>query len=274
MKKVKVRNLVKYFGDKKAIDNISFEVYEGEIFGLLGHNGAGKTTTLRIIAGIINDYEGEVEVNGKIGYLPEERGLYKDERVGEVLTFFGELAGMEKEEIKNQIDYWLKKLNIYKYKNQKVKTLSKGNQQKVQFIISVLHNPDIIILDEPFSGLDIFNLNLLKEILFELKEMGKSIILSTHQLEKIERFCDRVLVLKNGKVIHYGRIDEICHKKVAYVEYIKDGKLIKQNLPHEEAILLIKNEEILRNLIKFEVRSSLEDLFLKETFKKLNENQR
>jgi len=267
MRKVKVKNLVKYFRDKKAIDKISFEVFEGEIFGLLGHNGAGKTTTLRIIAGIINDYEGKVEVNGKIGYLPEERGLYKDEKVEEVLMFFGELAGMKKEEIKNQIDYWLKKLNVYKYKNQKIKTLSKGNQQKIQFIVSVLHNPDIIILDEPFSGLDIFNLNLLKEILFELKDMGKGIILSTHQLEKIERFCDRVLILKEGRVIHYGRIDEVCHKKVAYVEYVKDGELIKQNLPHEEAISLIKNEEILKNLVKFEVRNSLEDLFLEDVFK-------
>ncbi|MFU8653562.1 ABC transporter ATP-binding protein [Methanotorris formicicus] len=262
MIKVNVKNLIKHFGDKKAVDGISFEVYEGEIFGLLGHNGAGKTTTLRTIAGIINDYDGKVEVNGRIGYLPEERGLYKDEKVKDVLAFFGGLAGMRKEELKNQIEYWLKKLNVYKYKNQKIKTLSKGNQQKIQFIVSVLHNPDIVILDEPFSGLDVFNINLLKKILFELKDDGKSIILSTHQLEKIEKFCYRVLILKEGKVVHYGRIDEICHKKVAYIEYVKDGKLIKQNLPYKEAISLIKNEEILKNLVKFEVRNSLEDLFL------------
>ncbi|WP_456374535.1 ABC transporter ATP-binding protein [Methanocaldococcus sp.] len=256
--KVIVKNLTKYFGNKKVLNNISFEVYEGEIFGILGHNGAGKTTTLRILAGIIEDYEGYVEINGKIGYLPEERGLYRDEKVVNVLKFFGELAGMKKEEINESINYWLNKLNIYNYKFSKIKELSKGNQQKVQFIVSVIHNPDILILDEPFSGLDVFNTKLLKNILYELKNEGKTILLSTHQLEKIERLCDRVLIIKNGKVVHYGRIERIC-RKMAYIEYLENGRLVKKEIPYNEAIKILK--ESAENVIKFEVRYSLEELF-------------
>jgi len=249
--KIKVENLTKYFGDKKVLDEISFEVYEGEIFGLLGHNGAGKTTTLRILAGIIEEYTGYVEVNGKIGYLPEERGLYRDEKVVDVLKFFGELAGMKKEEIAKSIDYWLNKLKISNYKYSKIKELSKGNQQKVQFIVSVIHNPDIVILDEPFSGLDVVNVRLLRDIIFELKEEGKTIILSTHQLEKIERLCDRVLILKKGKAVHYGKIEDIC-RKMAYIEYLDNGKLIKKEIPYEEAVLILKEKA--EDVIKFEVR--------------------
>ena len=259
--KIKVENLTKYFGDKKVLDSISFEVYEGEIFGLLGHNGAGKTTTLRILAGIIEDYGGYVEINGRIGYLPEERGLYRDEKVVDVLKFFGELAGMKKDEIAKSIDYWLNKLKISNYKNSKIKELSKGNQQKVQFIVSVIHNPDIVILDEPFSGLDVVNVKLLRDIIFELKEEGKTIILSTHQLEKVERLCDRVLILKKGKAVHYGKIENIC-RKMAYIEYLDNGKLIKKEMPYEEAIKILKEKS--EDVIKFEVRYSLEELFLVE----------
>ncbi len=259
--KIVVKNLTKYFGDKKVLDNISFEVYEGEIFGLLGHNGAGKTTTLRILAGIIEEYNGYIEVNGRIGYLPEERGLYRDEKVVDVLKFFGRLAGMKKDEINKSIDYWLNKLKIANYKNFKIKELSKGNQQKVQFIVSVIHNPDILILDEPFSGLDVVNVKLLKDIIFELKNMGKAIILSTHQLEKVEKLCDRVLILKKGKSVHYGKIEDIC-KKIAYIEYLENDKLIKKEMPYNEALKILKNRA--EDIIKFEVGYSLEELFLKE----------
>ncbi|XRO74686.1 ABC transporter ATP-binding protein [Methanocaldococcus sp. 28A] len=254
-----VKDLTKYFGDKKVLDKISFEVYEGEIFGLLGHNGAGKTTTLRILSGIIEEYAGYVEVNGKIGYLPEERGLYRDEKVVDVLKFFGELAGMNKDEITKSIDYWLDKLNISHYKNSKIKELSKGNQQKVQFIVSVIHNPDIVILDEPFSGLDVVNVKLLRNIIFELKNEGKTVVLSTHQLDKIERMCDRVLILKKGKTIHYGKIENIC-RKMAYIEYLENGKLIKKEIPYKEGVLILKEKA--EDVIKFEVRYSLEELFL------------
>ena len=264
MERIILKNVSKSYGSKMAIKDLSFNVKSGEIFGLLGHNGAGKTTTLRIISGIVDNYDGEVYVNGKIGYLPEERGLYKDEKVKDVLKFFGELSGMDNKTIEKRIDYYLNRLNIAKYKNSKIKTLSKGNQQKIQFLVSIIHNPDIIILDEPFSGLDVINLNLLKDIIFELKNEGKSIILSTHQLEKIERFCDRILILKEGKTIHYGRLDEICQNKTAYVEYIENGKLIKKNLAHKDALNLIQNNNIISNLVKFEVRTSLEDLFIKD----------
>jgi len=264
MERIILKNVSKSYGSKMAIKDLSFNVKSGEIFGLLGHNGAGKTTTLRIISGIVDNYDGEVYINGKIGYLPEERGLYKDEKVKDVLKFFGELSGMDNKTIEKRIDYYLNRLNIAKYKNSKIKTLSKGNQQKIQFLVSIIHNPDIIILDEPFSGLDVINLNLLKDIIFELKNEGKSIILSTHQLEKIERFCDRILILKEGKTIHYGRLDEICQNKTAYVEYIENGKLIKKNLAHKDALNLIQNNNIISNLVKFEVRTSLEDLFIKD----------
>ncbi len=264
MERIILKNVSKSYGSKMAIKNLSFNVKSGEIFGLLGHNGAGKTTTLRIISGIIDDYDGEVYINGKIGYLPEERGLYKDEKVKDVLKFFGELSGMDNKTIEKRADYYLNRMDITKYKNSKIKTLSKGNQQKVQFLVSIIHNPDIIILDEPFSGLDIINLNLLKDIIFELKNEGKSIILSTHQLEKIERFCDRILILKEGKTIHYGRLDEICQNRTAYIEYVENNNLIKKNLPYEDALKLIQNNNVISNLIKFEVRTSLEDLFINE----------
>jgi ABC-2 type transport system ATP-binding protein len=264
MERIILKNVSKSYGSKMAIKNLSFNVKSGEIFGLLGHNGAGKTTTLRIISGIIDDYDGEVYINGKIGYLPEERGLYKDEKVKDVLKFFGELSGMDNKTIEKRADYYLNRMDITKYKNSKIKTLSKGNQQKVQFLVSIIHNPDIIILDEPFSGLDVINLNLLKDIIFELKNEGKSIILSTHQLEKIERFCDRILILKEGKTIHYGRLDEICQNRTAYIEYVENNNLIKKNLPYEDALKLIQNNNIISNLIKFEVRTSLEDLFINE----------
>ena len=264
MERIILKNVSKSYGSKMAIKDLSFNVKSGEIFGLLGHNGAGKTTTLRIISGIVDNYDGEVYINGKIGYLPEERGLYKDEKVRDVLKFFGELSGMDNKTIEKRIDYYLNRLNIAKYKNSKIKTLSKGNQQKIQFLVSIFHNPDIIILDEPFSGLDVINLNLLKDIIFELKNEGKSIILSTHQLEKIERFCDWILILKEGKTIHYGRLDEICQNKTAYIEYVENNNLIKKNLPYEDALNLIQNNNIISNLVKFEVRSSLEDLFINE----------
>jgi len=264
MERIVVKNLRKKFGNKEVLKGISFKVYEGEIFGLLGHNGAGKTTTLRILANIIEDYDGEVILNGSVGYLPEERGLYQEEKVKDVIYYFGELANLDKDTIKNNMEYYLKELNITEYKDYLIKKLSKGNQQKIQFICSIIHEPDIIILDEPFSGLDVVNLNLFKKMIYRFKKMGKSIILSTHQLEKIERFCDRIMILKNGEMVHYGRLDEICSVKNAYIEYLKDGNLIKKTLPYEEGINLLKNEDILNNLIKFEVRGSLEDLFIKE----------
>ena len=263
MAKIILKRVSKHYGNKIALNNLSFNVKKGEIFGLLGHNGAGKTTALRIISGIIDDYDGEALTNGNIGYLPEERGLYKDEKVKDILKFFGELSGMDNKNIEKRIDYYLNKLNVAQYKNSKIKTLSKGNQQKIQFIVSIIHNPDIIILDEPFTGLDIVNLNLIKEIIYELKENGKTIILSTHQLEKIERFCDRILILKEGKAVKYGRLDEIC-QKTAYIEYLKNNELIKSNLPHNEALKLLNDENIKNNIIKFEVRSSLEELFMED----------
>ncbi|WP_456471489.1 ABC transporter ATP-binding protein [Methanocaldococcus sp.] len=250
---VKVKNLTKYFGDKKVLDNINFEVKKGEIFGILGHNGAGKSTTLRILAGIIKDYDGEVKIEGITGYLPEERGLYREERVIDILKFFAELANAN-EEI---LEYYIKKFGIEKYKKEKIKNLSKGNQQKVQFIITLLKDPDILILDEPFSGLDVSNIKLFKDIIMEFKEKNRAIILSTHILENIEKLCDRVLILKEGKVKFYGSLAEIC-RKVVYIEYIDNGQVKRLELNYDKALEFVKNN--LDKIIKFEVRYSIEEL--------------
>ncbi|WP_423792992.1 ABC transporter ATP-binding protein [Methanocaldococcus indicus] len=255
---VKVENLTKYFGDKKVLDNLSFEVYRGEIFALIGHNGAGKTTTLRILSGIIKDFEGRVIKNGTSGYLPEERGLYKNETVYSLLKFFGELA--EVSNLDKKIDYWLNRFNISKYKNYKIKELSKGNQQKVQLIISLIHNPDILILDEPFSGLDVVNVKLFIDVLTELKKDNKAIIISSHRLEYLDKICDRALILKNGKAIYYGALK---FRDKVYIEILENNKIVKKEMPIEEAINILKNYP--EKVIKYEIKKSLEDIFL-ETY--------
>ena len=218
---LEVRNLSKSFGSLKAVDDVSFAVPEGSVFGLIGRNGAGKTTTIRMIMNIYLPDSGEVILKGSkigqefknmAGYLPEERGLYKKMSVLETLLFFAELKGKTGKSIERKANEYLERFELSDRKNAKVEDLSKGNQQKVQFITTIIHDPEFIILDEPFSGLDPINTNLLKEIILDLKKQGKVIIFSTHLMDFAEKMCDHITMIDKGKVILNGSMTEIKSK--------------------------------------------------------------
>ncbi len=262
---VKAHELSKSLGSF-TLKNISFNASEGEIFGILGPNGAGKTTTLRMVAGILKPDSGEVKVFGKdpdeikdhIGYLPEERGLYRKWKVKEVLNYFAELKGGA------NTDYWLEKLDMVQYADRKVEELSKGLQQKIQLILAVQHNPRLLILDEPFSGLDAVNINLVMEIVKELRNDRKCIIISTHILSLAERLCDRVLLINRGQEVLYGRIDELSGEEVCEVEYVKNGEIVKEITEKNLKELVESGTEILSYRRR---RLSLEEIFLREVGK-------
>lgn len=213
-----VENLVKEFQNTTAVDNISFKVEAGKIFGLLGPNGAGKTTTLRTVLNIIKPTSGKVLFNdqpitadflNRIGYLPEERGLYKKSKVIDVILYFAELKNMSRTEALKQADNWLKRLDIFHYRNNKIDELSKGNQQKVQFIMSVIHNPQLLIFDEPFTGFDPINQQEIRELIFSFVSEGKIIILSTHQMETAEKLCTDIFLLNKGREVTSGKLSHI-----------------------------------------------------------------
>jgi ABC-2 type transport system ATP-binding protein len=215
---VVLRNVTKRFGDFTAVNDLSLEVYAGRIFGLLGPNGAGKTTTIRMIVNITAPDTGTIKLFGKpmttalqdrIGYLPEERGLYRKMKVGEQLRFFAELKALSVREADQRIDVWLKKLDLTSWKEKRAKDLSKGMQQKIQFIAALIHEPDLLILDEPFSGLDPVSVDLMKETILEQKALGKTIILSTHQMEIAERLCDDVCMINRSRKVFDGQLREI-----------------------------------------------------------------
>ena len=227
---LKVKNITKYYGTNKAVDNLSFTVEKGEIFGLLGENGAGKTTTFRIILGLIAASSGSVTLDGKsidysvtdkIGYVTEERSLLTKMTVKNQILLYGVLKGMEEEEILTEMRKWLVKFQIPEYENRKIKELSKGNQQKIQFIAAVINHPKLLILDEPFSGLDPINVELLKKAIVELQKDGCAIIFSSHQMEQIEDFCEKLVILSKGKVVVSGYLKDIKS------EYRKKKYLIK-----------------------------------------------
>ena len=212
-----VKNVNKSFGDKKVVDNLSFELSKPGVFGLLGTNGAGKTTAIRMILGIIKKDSGDITWNNKevtrknvnFGYLPEERGLYPKSKIYDQLMYFANLKGMNKVDADKAIKYWLEKLKVSEYINYTAEKLSKGNQQKIQFITSVLHNPDLIVLDEPFSGLDPVNTEILSNVMKELIKEGKYIIMSSHQMNSIEEFCTDLVIFNRGKTVLKGNLKEI-----------------------------------------------------------------
>ncbi len=213
-----VSGIYKAFDSQIVLSGVSFSIDDGEVFGILGPNGAGKTTLLRIIMDIIKADKGEVnlfnkrldeELKRQIGYLPEERGLYRGLKVIDSLVYFGTLKGMSKEDARKSALKWLKKIGMEAHSEKKINELSKGMAQKIQFIVSLLHNPSLIVLDEPFSGLDPVNSKLIKDLILELKESGKTIVLSTHQMDQVEKMCDRVLMVNKGSVVLYGRIGEV-----------------------------------------------------------------
>ena len=215
---LEVKNLRKTFGDFTAVDDLSFTIQDGEILGLVGQNGAGKTTTFRLILNFLKQDGGSVLWNGQplsekeyniIGYLPEERGLYPKETIEKQLEFFGQLRGKSKKEIDSQIDYWMEKFEVKGKRKDKVKSLSKGNQQKVQLIATLIHEPKLVILDEPFSGLDPVNADLLKTAVAELRTKGVCVIFSDHNMDNVEKMVDHMIMMKNGKKILSGTVAQV-----------------------------------------------------------------
>ena len=291
---LKVENVSKYFDNKLVVDNISFEINEPGVFGLLGTNGAGKTTTIRMILGIIKKDKGEITWNGKavdrknvnFGYLPEERGIYPKSKIFEQLLYFAELKGMKVQEAAKEIKYWMERLKIDEYQNMTAEKLSKGNQHKVQFITAILNNPELIVLDEPFSGLDPVNTELLKEVIIELVKKGKYIIMSSHQMTSIEEFCKDVVIINKGKTVLKGNLKEIKNSYPAnrleinadkdITSYINEaGMTIEKNIDNNYEIK-IENEEQAHSLMKtlvvqgvklnkFELQKpSLNDIFIEK----------
>lgn len=216
---LQLKNLKKYYATQKAVDDISFTINQGSIFGLLGPNGAGKTTLLRMITGIFYPDDGEIIFNDKkfdplndtlyIGYMPEERGLYKKMKIGEQALYLARLKGLSKNEAMEKIKYWFTRLGMESWWNKKVEDLSKGMSQKLQFVTTVLHEPKLIILDEPFSGLDPVNANLIKDEIFELARKGSTIIFSTHRMEQVEEICDHIILVNQGRKILDGSVQAI-----------------------------------------------------------------
>lgn len=213
-----LKNVVKKYHNHLAVDHISFDVQPGTIFGLLGPNGAGKTSLIRIITRITGADDGEVFLNGEtlqefhpaeIGYMPEERGLYKKMKVGEQLIYLAQLKGLSYRDAKEKLLVWMKKFDITSWWDKKISDLSKGMQQKVQFIATVVHNPSLIILDEPFSGLDPINANLIKDEIYELRKKGVSILFSTHRMEQVEEICDQIVLIHKGKKVLDGKVSDV-----------------------------------------------------------------
>ena len=218
MKSVEVSHLAKRFGDTQAVADVSFAVEPGEIFGLLGPNGAGKTTTIRMMldifkpdAGTVRVFGGELDLAKKrrIGYMPEDRGLYKDLKLEPTLVYLATLKGMDEKAARAQLGDWLERFDLAEHCQKKVQELSKGMQQKAQIIATLLHEPDLIVIDEPFSGLDPVSTRLVKHILDEQREVGKSILMSTHQMYQVEALCDRIVLIDDGRTVLYGAVDEI-----------------------------------------------------------------
>ena len=291
---LKVNNVSKHFGDKLAVDNISFEINEPGVFGLLGTNGAGKSTTIRMMLGILKKDSGEITWNGKpverknvnFGYLPEERGIYPKTKIYDQLLYFSELKGMKKEEASKEIDYWMKRLKVEEYKDLIAEKLSKGNQQKIQFIIAILNNPELIVLDEPFSGLDPLNTEILKDVILELVNKGKYIVMSSHQMASIEEFCRDVVIINKGKTVLKGNLKkiketypanklEINTKQNITNEIEELGLKVEKNLDNNYEININNEEEahtLIRNLVnknilidKFELkRPSLNEIFIEK----------
>ena len=254
-----VRNISKSYVDHKALDNVSLDIRKGSIFGLLGPNGAVKTSMIRIINQIINQDEGEIFIDEKkityddvrkIGYMPEERGLYKKMKVGDFLLFMGKLKGLARDKCIDSAADWFENLEVSNWWKKNIEDLSKGMSQKVQFISTVIHNPDLIILDEPFSGFDPVNANLVKKNLLRLKEEGKTIIFSTHRLESVDELCDHLAMINNSKKILDGNTDEIKMNAKSDTYILKHDKKIKSN---DQLFDVISQNKLSRNVYESEL---------------------
>lgn len=258
---LEIKNLYKSFGDTQVLHGISFEVESGKALGFLGRNGAGKTTTLRILMNLFKQNQGEILLDGKpfkvqehqIGYLPEERGLYPKKKVIEQLVYFGELRGLGRKKAKENADIWLERLGVTQYRNKKLESLSKGNQQKVQLAETFICDPEIVVLDEPFSGLDPVNAQILKDIIREQIEKKKLVIFSSHQMGYIEEFCKDIALIHHGKVVLQGNLKDIKGNYGMNRLTLKDGKRsmeeLKQLLQGEMSSMLQSVETAKEQLI-------------------------
>lgn len=271
---LKVENITKYYGDNLAVDNLSFTVKNGEIFGLLGSNGAGKTTTFRIIMGLLDSNNGSVTLDNKkidysltdkIGFLTEERSLLTKMTVKEQIIYYGRLKGLTEEVILKRLDDWLTKFQITDYKNRKIKELSKGNQQKVQFIAAVINEPKLLILDEPFTGLDPINVKQLKEAIYELQKKGCSIIFSSHQMEHIEQFCEKLTILVKGKTVLEGYLKDIKEN------YQKKNIIIRGDINMDELLSIKGVLEVTKKANEYEVKIENNEI-VEKVFKKISHN--
>jgi ABC-2 type transport system ATP-binding protein len=292
MKVLEVENISKTFATLKAVDQVSFEIEEGVSFGLLGPNGAGKTTTIRMITNIIIPDSGRVSVMGNgdlktasnyLGYLPEERGMYRKMKVGEVLLFLTALKAMNKSEAKKAIDYWLERLELMDWKKKKIEELSKGMQQKLQFIGTILHKPKLLILDEPFMGLDPINTNVIKDIMLELKENGTTLIFSTHLMENAEKLCDEIFLINKGRNVLAGKLGEVKKRfgrENVIIEFEGKDDFLKQSdqiknfdnygnyvevqlKKDADAQILLQEAMKMARIRKFEIKEpSLHDIFI------------
>ena len=265
---LKVENVTKYYGDVLAVDDLSFTVNNGEIFGLLGVNGAGKTTTFRMIMSLLEPTKGKITLNGKevgydisehIGFLTEERSLLTKLTVKEQVIYYGTLKGMSEDIILKKLDYWLDRFGVSEYKERKIKELSKGNQQKIQFITAIIHEPDLLVLDEPFTGLDPINVELFMDVIREFKEKGKMIIFSSHRMEHVELFCEKLVILLKGKTVLSGSLKEIkknYRKKIIRI----NGNVDLEELKKCSGVLEVNNES-LDIIVKIESDEYIDEVF-------------
>ena len=291
---LELKNVSKSFVGKKAVDNISFSLTKPGVYGLLGTNGAGKTTTIRMLLGIIKKDSGEITWKGKpvdrklvrFGYLPEERGVYPKTKIFDQLKYFAELKGMEKNQAISSINRWAKELKVEEYLQMSAEKLSKGNQQKIQFMTAIIHDPELVVLDEPFSGLDPVNTEILKNIIIDLIRNGKYIIMSAHQMATIEEFCSDILILNKGKTVLQGNLKEIKEKypanrveidvKQDIESYIRELNLKIEIETNNNYVIKISDEEkahkLLNKLVvnginidKFEIKKpTLNDIFIEK----------
>jgi ABC-2 type transport system ATP-binding protein len=290
MSAVEVNHIVKRYGDKAAVNDLSFSVAQGEIFGLIGPNGAGKTTTIRMMMDIIKPDSGDVTILGeklseasknRVGYLPEERGLYRKLRAIDSIIYLASLKGMDRHSAEEKADELLNQTGMLANKRKKIEELSKGMGQIIQFIVTIIHNPQLVILDDPFAGLDPANTELLKRMFLDLRNQGKAVILSTHQMNQIEELCDRILMINNGRAVLYGNLTEIKSRYRSHSVILEfEGKLgempgVKEKRTHKGYVELVLDgnttpQQVLERLVsrgivinRFEVATpSLNEIFL------------
>lgn len=256
-----LKDVSKSYGNKKVVDKISFNLEKPGVYGLLGTNGAGKTTTIRMLLGIINKDSGEITWNDQpvkrelvnFGYLPEERGVYPKVKIVDQLLYFAELKGIDKLSALESIQKWAKRLEVTEYLNMPAEKLSKGNQQKIQFMTAIIHNPDLVVLDEPFSGLDPVNTNLIKDIIIDLVKNQKYVIMSAHQMVTIEEFCKDILILNKGKTVLQGNLQEIKST------YPANRVIVNSKQPIEEYLSAQKLKIVFKNNLQYTIKIANED---------------